>query len=87
LAAILLFPMKIKRGCLIIDAAADAGNAIEGTEYTCIDDPIYEKNGKYYYEVNNSPTVYYRKASEIISECFSEYIYKKDIRRFYDLLR
>ena len=34
---------KLKKNCLIIEAAADAGNAIEGTHSTTIDNPIYKK--------------------------------------------
>jgi N5-(carboxyethyl)ornithine synthase len=78
---------KIKNGCLILDAAADAGRAIEGTKYTSIANPIYIEDLKYFYEVNNSPSIFYREASEIISSVFSEWIYKKDVRRFWDLIK
>ncbi len=77
---------KIKKGCLLIDAAADAGNAIEGTHYTTISNPIYEENGLYFYEVNNAPSLLYRKTSKEISRSFSENVYKKDISRFLNLL-
>lgn len=43
---------RLKKNCLIIDSAADAGNAIEGTRYTTINDPIYKENDVYYYEVD-----------------------------------
>jgi N5-(carboxyethyl)ornithine synthase len=78
---------RIKRGCIIIDAAADAGRAIEGTRYTTIGDPVYLEDGKYHYEVNNSPSIFYRETSKIISEVFSELIYKKDVQQFWDLLK
>jgi N5-(carboxyethyl)ornithine synthase len=74
----------IKTGALIIDAAADAGNAIEGTHYTTIGDPIYKEKGKYFYEVNNSPTIFYRQSSRVISKEFSKWVYKKDIKKFLD---
>lgn len=77
----------LKKGCLVIDAAADAGGAIEGTEYTSIPDPVYMKNGVYYYEVNNSPTIFYRKTSFIISEVFSRLIYKNDVKVFLELVK
>lgn len=77
---------KVKKGCLLIDAAADAGNAIEGTHYTTITNPIYEENGLYFYEVNNAPSLLYRKTSKEISRSFSENVYKKDISRFLNLL-
>lgn len=76
---------KVKKGCLIIDAAADAGNAIEGTRYMSIDNPMYEEDGLYFYEVNNAPSMLFRKTSYEISKSFSEYVYKADVRRFWEL--
>ncbi len=76
---------QVKRGCLIIDSAADAGNAIEGTRYMSIANPMYEEDGLYFYEVNNAPSMLYRKTSYEISKSFSEWVYKKDVKRFYDL--
>ena len=77
---------QIKRGCLLIDSAADAGNAIEGTHYTSIADPIYKENGLWFYEVNNAPSLLYRKASCEISRSFSHWVYREDVKRFLDLL-
>lgn len=76
---------RVMRGCLIIDSAADAGNAIEGTRYMTIDNPMYEEDGLFYYEVNNAPSLLYRKTSFEISKAFSEWVYKKDVKRFWDL--
>ena len=76
---------RIKRGCLIIDSAADAGNAIEGTRYMTIDNPMYEEDGLFFYEVNNAPSLLYRTTSFEISKSFSEWVYKKDVKRFWDL--
>lgn len=76
---------QVKRGCLVIDAAADAGNAIEGTRYMSIADPMYEKDGLYFYEVNNAPSLLYRNTSFEISKSFSEWVYKKDVSRFWSL--
>lgn len=78
---------RIKNGCLMLDAAADAGRAIEGTKYTTIGNPIYLEDGKYYYEVNNSPSIFFRETSRVISSVFSEWIYKKDVQQFWDLLK
>lgn len=78
---------KIKSGCLILDAAADAGRAIEGTRYTTIGNPIYLEKDKYFYEVNNSPSIFYRETSRVISSVFSELIYKNDVKQFWDLLK
>lgn len=69
---------KIKKGTLIIDAAADAGGAIELSKYTTIDNPIYSIDGIYYYCVNNAPSILYKDASKIISEKFSKHIFNLD---------
>lgn len=71
---------KIKKECLIIDAAADAGGAIEGSRFTTIEEPIYKKNDKYYYVVNNAPSIFFREASFEISKSLSENIFKKGIK-------
>lgn len=76
---------RVKKGCLLIDAAADAGNAIEGTHYTTIADPMYEEDGLFFYEVNNAPSLLYRKTSYEISKSFSEWVYKKNVVRFWNL--
>ena len=76
---------QVKKGCLIFDSAADAGNAIEGTRYMSIADPMYEENGLYFYEVNNAPSMLYRKTSFEISKSFSEWVYKKDVKQFWQL--
>jgi len=78
---------KIRKGCLILDAAADVGRAIEGTRFTNMENPVYKDDGKYFYAINNSPSIFYRETSRIISSVFSEWIYKKDIKRFWDLLK
>lgn len=77
---------RLKKGCLIIDAAADAGNAIEGTHYTSIGNPIYKENGLYYYVVNNAPSIMYRVASTEISKSFSHNIYSRGTQAFLDLI-
>lgn len=73
---------KLKKGCLIIDAAADAGKAIAGSHYTTISNPIYEYENKYYYVVNNAPSILYREASKEISKSLSKNILRKGIKYF-----
>jgi len=73
---------RIKRDGLVIDAAADAGGAIEGTRYTTISNPMYEANGVHYYVVNNSPAIFYRSISFEISKALSKYVFKHDIERY-----
>lgn len=77
---------RVKRGCLLIDSAADAGNAIEGTHYTSIANPVYKEDGLWFYEVNNAPSLLYRRTSYEISKSFSQWVYKEDVKRFLDLL-
>lgn len=78
---------RIKKGCLIIDSAADAGNAIEGTRYMSIANPMYEEDGVFFYEVNNAPSLLYRNTSFEISKAFSQWVYKKDVKQFIDLFK
>jgi N5-(carboxyethyl)ornithine synthase len=78
---------RVKKGGLILDAAADAGRAVEGTRYTTIKNPVYLEDGKYFYEVNNSLSIFFRESSRIISEVFSRYIYKDDIKKIWNLIR
>ena len=77
---------RVKRGCLLIDSAADAGNAIEGTHYTSIANPVYKEDGLWFYEVNNAPSLLYRRTSYEISKSFSKWVYKDDVKRFMELL-
>lgn len=78
---------QVRKGCLIIDAAADAGNAIEGTYYATMGEPIYKLANATIYCVNNAPSVLYRTASKDISEAFAEIFYNKDIQPFLDLIK
>ncbi|MGN6692392.1 MAG: hypothetical protein ACTHJU_15760, partial [Sphingopyxis sp.] len=52
---------------LIIDAAADAGNAIWGTDFQSIDAPVGTTAGRRYVLVNNVPTIMTEQASTDIS--------------------
>ncbi|WP_281170659.1 NAD(P)-dependent oxidoreductase [Lacticigenium naphthae] len=78
---------KMKPNSLIIDAAADADRTIEGTDYTTIDDPLYKKDGLYYYCVANAPAVLYREASYAISKSFSKWVYQHDLKMMYTLAK
>lgn len=76
---------SLKMNCLIIDAAANAGKAIEGTSFTTINNPIYKKEDVNYYVVNNAPSIFYKPASFKISESFSKNVYTRDVKMFKDL--
>lgn len=68
---------QLKKGCLIVDVAAVTNDAIEAIKQTSIDIPIYKENDIYYYCVNNTPSLYYKEASKILSEPFFEHVYSK----------
>jgi len=57
--------------CQLIDAAADAGGAIEGTEYQSLSEPVGILENRRYILVNNAPTIMCREASENISHVIS----------------
>ena len=77
---------RTKENCFIIDAAADAGNTIEGTKYTSIENPIYVEDGRCFYEVNNSPSLIYRTTSRFLSASFAKHIFSGGVKRFYQLI-
>lgn len=77
---------RTKPGCFFVDAAADAGNTIEGTRYTSIANPMYEEDGRYFYEVNNSPSLIYRTASKFLSKALAEHIFIPGFKRFWDVV-
>ncbi|MGB3535734.1 MAG: hypothetical protein WBA13_19730 [Microcoleaceae cyanobacterium] len=69
---------SMKPGAWVIDVAADAGRAIEGTKYTSIDNPTYtDEKGHTFYVVNNSPSLLYRESSEAVSEGYAKYFWAK----------
>lgn len=78
---------RIKKGALVIGAAADGDGTIEGIQYTPFEDPIYKRKGVYYYCVNNAPTIYYQTASRAISESFTKWVYREDVNKLYDLAK
>ena len=78
---------QTKPGCFFIDAAADAGNTIEGTKYTSIDRPLYEEGGRFFYEVNNSPSIIYRTSSRFLSKALSESVFRLGVSRFWNLAK
>lgn len=77
----------IKKGALIIDAAACAGRTIAGSKHTFHNEPLYLENGIYFYAINNSPSIFYRESSKFISESFSKYIYSKNLSVYKSLCK
>lgn len=73
---------SLKKGTLIVDCAADAGNAIQGSHFTEIADPIYCEKGIYYYVVPNIPSIVHRNISKNLSKVLSKHIFKNNVDQF-----
>lgn len=74
----------MKPNAWIIDAAADAGRAIENTQYTSIDSPIYQDaQGHTFYVVNNSPSLLYRESSQFVSKGYAKHFWSKPMKYWY----
>lgn len=58
---------KLKPGTLIIDVSCDPELEIETSHPTTIDDPIYEVDGVTHYAVDNTPAMYPKTVSSILS--------------------
>lgn len=69
---------QTKSDVYIIDAAADAGRAIEGTKYLSWESPTDYVNNRLYFLVNNAPSYLFEEASEKISKVVSTLFLTKD---------
>ena len=65
---------KMKPGTLIIDVTCNQSLEIETSHPTTIDDPVYEVDGIIHYAVDNTPAMYPKTVSKIISEGVSKLI-------------
>ncbi len=63
---------KMKKGTLIIDVSCDPHLEIETTHVTTIDDPVYEVDGVIHYAVDNTPAMYPKTVTKILSENLSK---------------
>ena len=77
---------QLKPGCLLIDAAGDAGITFAGTHFTDLENPIYEEDGRFYYLVNNTPALFYRSVSEILSQEFRLNIFDHRLQDYINLV-
>jgi len=74
----------MKPNAWIIDAAADAGRAIENTKYTSIDSPIYQDDQVHtFYVVNNSPSLLFRESSAFVSQGYAKHFWSKPMKYWY----
>ncbi len=58
---------KMKPGTLIIDVTCNQSLEIETSRPTTIDDPVYEVNGVIHYAVDNTPAMYPKTVSKLLS--------------------
>ena len=65
---------KMKPGTLIIDVSCDPHLEIETSHPTTISDPVYEVDGVIHYAVDNTPAMYPKTVSKVLSEGISRYI-------------
>lgn len=65
---------KMKDGTLIIDVSCDPNLEIETSHPTTIDNPVYEVDGVVHYAVDNTPAMYPKTVSKILSEGVSKII-------------
>lgn len=65
---------KMKPGTLIIDVSCDPNLEIETTHGTTIDDPVYTVDGVIHYAVDNTPAMYPKTVTKVLSEGISGFI-------------
>lgn len=65
---------KMKKGTLIIDVSCDPELEIETSHPTTISDPVYEVDGVIHYAVDNTPAMYPKTVSKVLSAGISRYI-------------
>lgn len=68
---------KMKPGSMIIDISCDAHMGIESSRPTTMADPVYWHKGILHYSVDHTPALFFKSASESISE---------QVARFVDML-
>lgn len=64
---------KMKPGTLIMDVSCDPHLEIETSHPTTIDDPVYTVDGVIHYAVDNTPAMFPKTVSKILSKNFAGY--------------
>lgn len=65
---------RMRPGSMIIDVSCDEGMGIETSRPTPIFDPVYEVDGVLHYVVDHTPALYFRTASEAISQAVAPFL-------------
>lgn len=64
---------KMKQGTLIMDISCDPNLEIETSRPTTIDNPVYEVDGVIHYAVDNTPAMFPKTVSKVLSNNFASY--------------
>lgn len=64
---------KMKPGTLIMDISCDPNLEIETSHPTTIDNPVYTVDGVIHYAVDNTPAMYSKTVSKVLSKNFAQY--------------
>lgn len=59
---------------MIIDVSCDEGMGVESTHATTIQDPVYVSDGILHYAVDHTPAIFFRTATEGISDVVARYL-------------
>ena len=65
---------KFKKGTLLIDVSCNINLEIETSNPTTIDDPVYEVDGVIHYVVDNTPAMYSKTVTKVLSNAFKKYV-------------
>ena len=65
---------KMRPGTMLIDVACDPHMGIETSHETTIDDPVYVVDGVIHYAVDNTPAMFPKTVSTVLSESFAPYV-------------
>lgn len=65
---------RMKKNALIIDISCDRNGGIETSTPTTIDNPVYTIEGITHYVVDHTPSLFWKSASESLSEVFVRFI-------------
>lgn len=65
---------KMRPGTMLIDVACDPHMGIETSHETTIDDPVYVVDGVIHYAVDNTPAMFPKTVTKVLSEGFAPFV-------------
>ena len=65
---------KMRRGTMLIDVACDPHMGIETSHETTIDEPVYTVDGVIHYAVDNTPAMFPKTVTRVLSEGYAPYV-------------